>query len=111
MSGASVSESTVEAVALGWLEDSGWVVAQASDIAPDTPNAARGDYGEVVLNARLRSALARLNPELPAGAIEDALRRLTRPGRGDTGGPQPRVAGCWRWSATSSCSRTTAAEP
>ena len=33
----------------------------------------------MVLTTRLRSALARLNPDLPDAALEDALRRLTRP--------------------------------
>ena len=78
-SNASVSESTVEAAALGWLDSIGWTVAHGPDIAPDTPAAERADYGAVVLETRLRSALARLNPDLPANALEDALRRLTRP--------------------------------
>jgi len=66
---ASLSESTVEAVALDWLASLGWTVLHGPDIAPDTPNAERTDYGAVVLHGRLRSALARLNPDLP----EDAL--------------------------------------
>ena len=79
MSGGSVSESTVEAAALDWLASLDWAVLHGSDIAPDTPAAERADYGEVVLTNRLRSALARLNPDLPDDALEDALRRLTRP--------------------------------
>ena len=75
----SLSESTVEAVALDWLASLGWDVAYGPDIAPDTPAAERGDYGEVVLRGRLRSALARLNPAVPDDALEDALRRLMRP--------------------------------
>ena len=82
MSDASLSESTVETAALAWLESCGWAVANGPDIAPDTANAQRADYGEVVLSERLRSALARLNPDLPADALADALRRLTRPAGG-----------------------------
>ena len=74
-----MKESTVEAAALGWLDSIGWSVAHGPDMAPDTPTAERGDYGDVVLEGRLRTALARLNPNLPDDAIEDALRRLTRP--------------------------------
>jgi type I restriction enzyme R subunit len=74
-----VSESTVEEAALAWLESSGWQVAHGPDIAPDMPAAERSDYGEVVLAQRLRDALARLNPALPAEALEDAFRKLTRP--------------------------------
>ena len=76
---APVNESTVEAVALDWLASLGWAVANGPDIAPDMPAAERADYGAVVLTERLRSALARLNPDLPDDALEDALRRLTRP--------------------------------
>jgi type I restriction enzyme R subunit len=73
------TESTVEEAALGWLEAVGWQVAHGPEIAPDLPAAERTDYGEVVLAQRLRDALARLNPGLPAEALEDAFRKLTRP--------------------------------
>jgi type I restriction enzyme, R subunit len=75
----SFTESTVEQAALAWLEAIGWHVAHGPDIAPDAPAAERADYGEVVLERRLRDALGRLNPDLPAEALEDACRRLTRP--------------------------------
>ena len=75
----ALSESTVEAVALDWLASLGWTVLHGPDIAVDTPGAERTHYGEVVLHGRLRSALARLNPDLPDDALEDALRRLMRP--------------------------------
>ncbi len=73
------TESVVEDAALDWLKASGWRVAHGPDIAPDMPTAERRDYGEVVLGARLRDALARLNPALPPEALEDAWRKLTRP--------------------------------
>ena len=57
----------------------GWQTTYGPDIAPDTPGAERTDYGQVALEQRLRDALARLNPTLPASAQEDALRRLTHP--------------------------------
>ena len=76
---AVISESTVEQAALAWLESLGWNVAHGPDIAPDTLTAERVDYGEVVLERRLRDALARLNPNLPAEALDDAFRKLTRP--------------------------------
>ena len=74
-----VSEATVESAVLAWLEGAGWAVAHGPDIAPDTPGAERGDYGDVVLRGRLRVALAGLNPHLPEESHDDALRRLIRP--------------------------------
>ncbi|MCG3201554.1 MAG: hypothetical protein NFCOHLIN_01424 [Gammaproteobacteria bacterium] len=79
MSDRGVTESVVEEAALAWLEAIGWHIAHGPDIAPDMPAAERRDYGEVVLAQRLRDALARLNPGLPAEALEDAFRKLTRP--------------------------------
>ena len=75
----TVNESMVESAALDWLEDLGWRVAHGPDIGPDGPEAERADYSQVVLERRLRDALADLNSGLPAEALEDALRRLTRP--------------------------------
>ena len=75
----AVTESVVEDAALDWLAGCGWSVAHGPDIAPDAPGAERADYGAVVLEGRLRDALARLNPNLPAEALDDAIRKLTRP--------------------------------
>jgi type I restriction enzyme R subunit len=73
------SESVVEEAALAWLETAGWQIRNGSEIAPGEPAAERDDYGQVVLAQRLHDALARLNPELPAEALDDAFRKLTRP--------------------------------
>ena len=75
----TLTEADVEAAALSWLEGVGWRTAHGSDIAPDAPGAERGDYGQVVLERRLRDAIAELNPNLPLEALDDAFRRLTRP--------------------------------
>ena len=45
----------------------------------NAPNSERSDYGQVVLERRLRDALGELNPGLPAEALDDAFRKLTRP--------------------------------
>ena len=73
------SESVVTQAALAWLERRGWRVTHGLDIAPGEAGAERADYAQVVLEGRLRDALARLNPALPPEALEDAFRRLTRP--------------------------------
>lgn len=78
MSSGAFTESVVEEAALAWLESVGWQVRNGAEIAPGEPSAERDDYGQVVLSQRLRDALARLNPALPAEALEDAFRKLTR---------------------------------
>ena len=54
----TITEAEVEQAALFWLSALGWQVAHGPDIAPDTPNAERADYGQVVLERRLRDTLA-----------------------------------------------------
>ncbi len=73
------TESQVEAAALEWLENLGWSVAHGPEIGPGGADAERVDYGTVVLEDRLREALGRLNPGLPATVLDDARRRLTQP--------------------------------
>jgi type I restriction enzyme R subunit len=76
---AGMTESMLESVALAWFESLGWAVKYGPEIAPDVLFAERADYREVVLARRLQDALARLNPDLPQEALEDAFRRLIYP--------------------------------
>jgi len=78
-----LAESDVETAALAWLEALGWTVKHGDEIAPDGPAAERRDFSQVVLERRLRDALAALNPYLPVEALEDAFRRLTQPAGAD----------------------------
>ena len=75
----TLTEADVEQAALDWISALGWQVTHGPDIAPDTPGAERADFGQVVLERRLRDALVELNPSLLPSALDDALRRLTRP--------------------------------
>jgi type I restriction enzyme R subunit len=79
MARAGIVESTVESAALAWLSELGWQVKHGPEIAPDGSFSERQDYGQVVLEQRLRDALARLNPDLPPEALQDAFRKLLNP--------------------------------
>ncbi|MBN2140970.1 MAG: type I restriction endonuclease subunit R [Desulfovibrionaceae bacterium] len=76
---STITESTIEQAAFAWLESLGWQIKRGPDIAPGEPVAERTDYAQVILSDRLRLALASLNPTLPAEALDDAFRKLTRP--------------------------------
>src|SRR5262245_4651426 len=78
MTERGVTESVVELAALAWLESRGWSVLNGADSGPGELAAERGAYSHVILAQRLRDALARLNPDLPAEGLEDAFRKLTR---------------------------------
>ena len=79
MSTCRFAESEVEESALTWLQEAGWSVAYGPALAPGELFAERADFGQMVLEGRLRDALARLNPDLPAEAVDDAFRKLLRP--------------------------------
>ncbi|MCZ2343908.1 MAG: hypothetical protein LC104_19235, partial [Bacteroidales bacterium] len=74
-----MTESVVEEAALEWLAALGYTVTHGPEIGCGQPGAERADWGQVVLEGRLRAALERLNPTLPAGAMDEAFRKLTRP--------------------------------
>ena len=76
---AHLTESDIESAALAWLENLGYQILFGPEIAPGMPAAERENYGQVVLERRLRQALERLNPDVPPDALEEAFRKLTRP--------------------------------
>ncbi|WP_120995948.1 type I restriction endonuclease subunit R [Stutzerimonas urumqiensis] len=71
-----MTEDQLEQEALGWLSEVGYTHVYEPDIAPESAAPARGSYREVVLAEHLRSAIGRLNPQVPAIAREDALRQV-----------------------------------
>ena len=74
----SLNESIVEDAALTWFGELGYAVGHGPHIAPGEPAAERDSFGEVVLVARLREAIRRLNPAIPDEAREEALRKVLR---------------------------------
>lgn len=73
-----ISENTIELATLEWFSDLGYAIVNGPATIPGEPGAERGSFGEVVLVERLRSALARLNPDMPDEAREDGLRKVLR---------------------------------
>ena len=71
-------EAAIEHAALEWFSQLGYAVLHGPSIAPGELLAERTDYGQPVLEGRLKDALMALNPDVPAEALDDAFRRLTR---------------------------------
>src|SRR6516165_3488364 len=74
-----VVESTVEDAALSWFAELGYAVVHGPAVAPGELFAERQNYGDIVLVKRLREALARITPQIPQDAIEEAVRRALHP--------------------------------
>lgn len=70
-----MTEDQLEKEALEWLGELGYTHLYGPDIAHDGDNPERASYRDVLLTMRLRTAIARLNPQIPLAAREDALRQ------------------------------------
>jgi type I restriction enzyme R subunit len=80
---AYTEDQLVEQPAIGLFADLGWQTVSAMEetlgaAGTGSCNLGRETKGEVVLATRLRSALVRLNPTLPAEAINNAIDEITR---------------------------------
>ncbi|KOY00964.1 type I restriction endonuclease subunit R [Pseudomonas nunensis] len=71
-----LNEQQLEKLCLSWFQQVGWQFAHGPDIAPDSNAPERTDYHQVVLRERLLAALARINPQIPAAALEQAVHAL-----------------------------------
>jgi len=76
---ATLTEADIESLALSWLASLGWQTRHDLELAPGGFFAERRDYQQVVLEERLRNAIAALNPDLPEEAIEEAYRKVLNP--------------------------------
>jgi len=74
-----ITEATVEQAALEWFDGLGYGLAHGLTPSAEDERAERRSYADVVLEARLRVAVARINPRVPADAREQALRQALRP--------------------------------
>jgi type I restriction enzyme R subunit len=71
-----MTEDQLEQEALVWLQDVGYAHLYGPDIAHDGPQPERIGYQQVQLAYRLREAIHKLNPTIPASAREDALKQV-----------------------------------
>jgi len=76
---ALITEDQLEQQCLEWFKELGYSYAFAPEFAPDGATPERADFRQVILTERLRSALKRLNPEVPASTIESAVLQLSNP--------------------------------
>jgi type I restriction enzyme, R subunit len=73
---AHYDENVAELALLEWLGELGWSVLPGPSIAPGESGAERETYRDVVLRGRLHAALAQLNPDLSANALDAVERKL-----------------------------------
>ena len=71
-----LNEQQLEELCLSWFQQGGWQFGHGPDIAPDSNAPERTHYRQVVLRERMLAALARINPQIPAAALEQAVHAL-----------------------------------
>ena len=71
-----MTEDQLEQEVLGWLAEVGYTDVYGPKIAYDGESPERDNYRQVILVERLRSAMAKLNPNVPLAAREDALNQV-----------------------------------
>lgn len=76
---AIINEESLENVTLNWFTNLNYQVINGLEIAPDGSTPERKDYKEVFLADRLKSALVKVNPDIPSLAIEEAFRKIILP--------------------------------
>lgn len=74
-----MTEDQLEQQCLAWFAEDGWEVAYGPDLAPDGATPERADLRQVLLLADLEAALRRLNPQLPPGAVDEAVEAVRKP--------------------------------
>ncbi|QKQ49582.1 type I restriction endonuclease subunit R [Achromobacter denitrificans] len=71
-----MTEDQLEQETLGWLAELRYTVRNGPDIAHDGPDPQRTGYAQAFLPQRLRAAIDRLNPCIPASARDDAFKQV-----------------------------------
>lgn len=75
---AKLTESEIETLAIERLQALGFDYAYGPEIAPDAARPVRASFAEVLLLSRLRNAVERINPTLPAAALDEAIKAIQR---------------------------------
>ncbi len=73
-----ITENAIEEFAIDLLEKQGYQYIYAPDIAPDSETPERESFEEVLLIERLRNAVGKINPTIPADIREDAIKQILR---------------------------------
>ncbi len=77
---AFLSEAAVEQALIEQLQSLGYAYAREDVIDPDGKHPERSSHAEVVLVGRLTTAVARINPSIPAEARQEAIRKVLQAG-------------------------------
>ena len=73
-----ITENIIEESAIEILQSQGWEYANGKEISPEGLFCERENYQQIILINRPRSAVAEINPHVPADAQEQAIQKVLR---------------------------------
>jgi len=73
---SSLTEDEIEQYQLQLLQNLGYTYHHGYDLQPEGKDQERENFGDVVLQTRLQQAINRLNPTIPADALNQAQREI-----------------------------------
>jgi type I restriction enzyme R subunit len=73
-----ITEDSIEQSAIEILQSQGWEYANGKEISPEGIYCERESFSQILLLDRLRSAIATINPHIPAYAQESAVQKVLR---------------------------------
>lgn len=74
-----ITEDQLEQLCLNWFKEIGYDYVCGYDIAPDAVTPERADYRQIILPARLLSALQKINPHVPIATLEQVALQIDKP--------------------------------
>ena len=74
-----ITEEQVELQSIEWFKELGYQYKDGYEIAPEGVNSERDDYRQVILEERLKSALIRINPDIPNQTIQNSIPEILNP--------------------------------
>lgn len=73
-----ITENIIEASAIEILQLQGWEYANGKELSPEGMFCERDSFSQIILTQRLRNAIAKINPHIPAEAQESAIQKVLR---------------------------------
>ena len=74
-----INEEQVELQSIKWFEELGYQYKDGYKIAPEGINPERDDFRKVILEDRLRSALIKINSDIPSQTINNSISQILNP--------------------------------
>lgn len=73
-----ITENIIEESAIEILQSQGWGYVNGKEISPEGLYCERDSFEQIVLVNRLGNAIAKINPHIPADALESAVQKVLR---------------------------------